>query len=88
MGCYGDGGLDPPIQEALPHRWERQMAMNFSGTNAAFDQMLRKADGRYDLVERALVDATRENQGRAPRLEVVLQKISELVRALHNGVAA
>lgn len=57
------------------------MAANFSDTNAAFDQMLREAGGRYDLVERALVEAARENHGRAPRLERVLRKITELARA-------
>jgi hypothetical protein len=64
------------------------MAANFSDTNAAFEQMLREAGGRYDLVERALVESTRENGGRAPRLQQVLIKIGELVRTTRPSEVA
>lgn len=54
------------------------MAANFSDTNAAFSQLLQAANGRYDLVERALVQATHKNGGRAPRLQDVLSLVEQM----------
>ena len=56
------------------------MPLNLSDTNAAFAELLRLADGQINLVERALIEATREVGRRAPTFEAVKQKLLVLKR--------
>jgi hypothetical protein len=49
--------------------------LGFAAVVTAFSALLREASGRLALVERALVEAQRDQNGDAPTYQQVLEKI-------------
>ncbi|NKE48431.1 hypothetical protein HB662_26900 [Roseomonas frigidaquae] len=58
--------------------------MNMTEQQRIFDGFLREADGRLEIVERALVEAKRKAGNRAPSSSLVV----ETIRSIKSGHGA